>query len=214
LSRHLKTNRGFTLLELIIALLFSSVVLVIILAAMQLAIRSEQKGTRIQESSQHTRVLISQLSFLLQGAYPYIVKGDEKQKYYFEGEADSVSFITSSVTSRGDSLIDKPGLKWVKIYKDSGGLKIKENFFFLNEDYENGSEKERLVDDTVTAIAFEYLDNGEDGKSQPEWQSDWSTDDKEYLPAAVKASVTIKEGDHEVTFPSFTVKIQISKKKV
>jgi prepilin-type N-terminal cleavage/methylation domain-containing protein len=207
-------DRGFSLLEMIIALLFSSVIIMIIVATMRFAVTSEEKGTIRQDKSQHIRVVTAQLSFFLKGAYPYIVTIDNRRQYYFEGESDSVGFITSSVSKREDSLINKPGLKWMRIFRDSEGLKIMENFFFLDEDYEGSSSMERLLDDTVTDIGLEYLDTGEKRDEEPDWSDEWSTDDTEYLPAAVKVTLTIQEEDEEIEteLPPFTVRVMTSKK--
>lgn len=209
----LKNDRGFTLLELVISLLLSAVVVLIIASVLHLAIRSEEKGTRRQESSQHVRVLIAKLTFLLKGAYPYVAKTDEGREYYFEGGSDEISFITSSVVPETGSLIDRAGLKWVRIYLDSEGLKTMENFFFLSDDYEGGSPVERIIDDTVTEISFEYLDLGEKRTDEGEWKSEWSMEDSEYLPAAIKVSIVVKEegSNEDVELPPFTVKVQSSR---
>ena len=209
----MKNNRGFTLLEMVLALLLSSIIVVIIVSTMRLAIRSEEKGTKRQDASQHLRIITAQLSFILKGVYPYIATIDDEQFYYFVGESDRISFITTSVTEREGSLIDKAGLKWVSLFRDSEGLKMKDNFFFLDADYDSDSARERLLDDTVTAIEFEYLDTGEDRDEDPEWESAWSTDDNEYLPAAVKVWLTIQEseGEEEIKLPPFTVRVQSSK---
>lgn len=199
---------------MVIALLLSSVILVIIASTMNLAIKSEEKGIKRQDSSQHIRVISSQIIFLIKGAYPYIATINGKKRYYFEGKPDSLSFITSSVTKNDDTLRNEPGLKWVRIFRDSDGLKMMENFFFLDEDYEGGSAKKRLLDDTVTEIDFEYLDRGEDRDKEPEWKDSWSTDDDKYLPAAVKVSIMVQGEDKgkEIKLPPFTVRIQNSKK--
>jgi len=109
--------------------------------------------------------------------------------------------------------IDKAGLKWVKIYLDSEGLKTMENFFFLSEDYESGSPIERVLDDTVTELSFEYLDMGEKRMDEWEWKSEWSMEDTEYLPAAIKVQVSVREegAEKDTELPPFTVKIQSSR---
>lgn len=207
-------NRGFSLLELIVALLFSSIIIMIIVATMRFAVTSEEKGTQKQEGSQHVRVVTSQLTFLLKGAYPYIVTIEGQKEYYFEGEPDSVSFVTTSVMKREDSLIDTPGLKWVRVFRDSEGLKIMDNFFFLSDEYDGNLARERLLDDTVTDITFEYLNVGEERDKEPEWKDTWSTDENKYLPAAIKVLLTIQEvdGKEERELPPFTVRVQSSKK--
>jgi len=189
------------------------VVILIIASVLNLAIRAEEKGTRRQESSQHVRVLIARLTFLLKGAYPYVARTEEGRQYYFEGSGDEIAFITSSVVPETGTQIDKAGLKWVKIYLDSEGLKTMENFFFLSEDYESGSPIERVLDDTVTELSFEYLDMGEKRMDEWEWKSEWSMEDTEYLPAAIKVQVSVREegAEKDTELPPFTVKIQSSR---
>jgi len=189
------------------------VVILIIASVLNLAIRAEEKGTRRQESSQHVRVLIARLTFLLKGAYPYVARTEEGRQYYFEGSGDEIAFITSSVVPETGTQIDKAGLKWVKIYLDSEGLKTMENFFFLSEDYESGSPIERVLDDTVTELSFEYLDMGEKRMDEGEWKSEWSMEDTEYLPAAIKVQVSVREegAEKDTELPPFTVKIQSSR---
>lgn len=209
--QNLRTSeRGFTLLELVISLLLSLVVILIIVSVLQLAVRSEEKGTKKQDESQHVRVLVSQISYVLRGSYPYRVKIEEKFEYYFDGQTDSLGLITSSVMPRAGSLMDKPGLKWVRLFHDSEGLKVKENFFFNDRDYEEGA-RERLLDDSVTGLELEYLDTGKDGTEMPQWASSWSTADKDYLPAAVRISISLQENGQTLDIHPFTVKIQISK---
>jgi len=133
--------------------------------------------------------------------------------FYFEGSGDEIAFITSSVVPETGTQIDKAGLKWVKIYLDSEGLKTMENFFFLSEDYESGSPIERVLDDTVTELSFEYLDMGEKRMDEGEWKSEWSMEDTEYLPAAIKVKVSVREegAEKDTDLPPFTVKIQSSR---
>jgi len=207
-------QHGFTLLEIILSLLFSSIIVVILVATMHFAVRSEEKGEEWQDTSQHLRIIVSRLTFLLKGAYPYRTTVDDKKVYYFRGEPGSISFITSAVSKRDDSPMDRPGLKWVKIFRDADGLKLKENFFFLSDDYENETVRERLLDDTVTEITFEYLDTGEERDEEPEWKSEWSTEDNDYLPAAVRVSLKIQaEGNGtETGLQPFVVKIETPQK--
>ncbi|UCG79138.1 MAG: hypothetical protein JSV21_04730 [Nitrospirota bacterium] len=211
-----KNNKGFSLIEIIIALMFTSVIVLVLVTTMRFAVRSEEKGVQRQDASQHIRILSAQLSFLLKGVYPYISSANQEGQrlYYFEGASDSAAFITTSVSDRGDSLIDKPGLKWVMIHHDSEGLKIKENFFFLDDDYEGSSSRSRVLDDTVSGIDFEYLDLGENRDEDPEWSSQWSTDESEYLPAAVKVTLRIREDEEadEIELPPMVIRVQSSKK--
>lgn len=188
-------------------------VILIVASVLHLAIRAEEKGSKRQEASQHVRVLIARLTFLLKGTYPYIAKTEEGRQYYFEGSGDQVSFITSSVIPETGSSIDKAGLKWIRIYLDSQGLKTMENFFFLSEDYESGSPVERILDDSVTDLSFEYLDMGEKRTDEGEWKSEWSMEESEYLPAAIKVKVSVREegADEDTELPPFTVKIQSSR---
>ena len=122
-------NKGFTLIELVIAITLSIVIVVILLAAMRLAYKSQEKGAERVDITQRTRILGDRLTWLIRGAYPFFVRKPDEKKLFFEGESGKIGFVTTSVDSYGKGPEDSAGLKWVSVFADRDGLKIRERSF-------------------------------------------------------------------------------------
>jgi general secretion pathway protein J len=205
-------NKGFTLIELVIALTLSVVIVVILLAAMRLAYKSQAKGAEKIEMAQKIRLLEARVTWLLRGAYPFFVKKLDEQKLFFEGESDHIGFVTTSVDSYGKGPEDAAGLKWVSLFMDNEGLKMREKVFFLEDVFDEDGGKVYLLEPEVKELEFEYYDIPE-GETQGDWVSDWDPDEKEYIPAAVKCKITLEHEGKTFVLPEITVRINAQRTK-
>jgi general secretion pathway protein J len=203
-----RQNRGFTLIELVIALSLSVVIVVILLAAMRLAYKSQAKGAEKIDMSQKIRVLGDRLTWLLRGAYPFSLNktGEEGQKLFFEGESDKIGFVTTSVDSYGKGPEDSAGLKWVSVFMDDEGLKVREKVFFLEDVFDDDGGKVYLLDPEVKKLEFEYYDIPED-ETQGDWVSEWDSDEKEYIPSAVKFKSEFEQEGKTIVMPEIIVRL-------
>ena len=208
---NLKNSRGFTLVELLIAITLSIVIFVILLAAMRLGYKSQAAGTERSEQTQEVRILCDRVAWLLRGAYPFYLNKIDQQKLFFEGKADRVGFVTSSVDTYGVGPEDRAGLKWVSIFTDKEGLKIREKVYFLEDVFDDSGGKVYLIAPDMNKIAFEYLDTVE-GETQGGWVSEWDPDDKEMLPAAVKVLMSMDRGGKKIDLPELIVRITAQRK--
>jgi type II secretion system protein J len=206
-------NRGFTLLEVIIALTISVAIFVILFAAMRLGYKSQESGNKKEEVTQKMRILDDRITWLIRGVYPFVYADPEKTdepKLYFEGKDDKIGFVTSSVDSHGKGPEDIGGLKYVSIFQDRKGLQIREKVFFLDDAFDDSGGKVYVLDPEVTDLQFEYYDippNEKDG----DWVSDWDPTDKQYMPAAVKVKMTFEHDGQKITLPAMVVRISAQK---
>ena len=207
----LKSNRGFTLMELLIAITLAIVIFVILLAAMRLGYKSQAKGTEKSEQSQKVRILEDRISWLIRGAYPYYFKSTDEQKIFFDGKSDSAGFVTSSIDSHSTGPEDRAGLKWVSIFTDKDGLKIREKVFFLEDVFDDSDGKVYLLDPDVKKIEFEYYEIPE-GEKQGDWVSEWSPGDKETIPSAVKVRMELEQDGKKTELPEMIVRISAQRK--
>ena len=205
-------KKGFTLIELVIALTLSVVIVVILLAAMRLAYKSQAKGAEKIDMAQKIRLLEARVTWLLRGAYPFFVKKLDEQKLFFEGESDHIGFVTTSVDSYGKGPEDAAGLKWVSLFMDNEGLKMREKVFFLEDVFDEDGGKVYLLEPEVKELEFEYYDIPE-GETQGDWVSDWDPDEKEYIPAAVKCKITLEHEGKTFVLPEITVRINAQRTK-
>jgi len=203
-------NKGFTLIELVIALTLSVVIVVILLAAMRLAYKSQTKGAEKIDMAQKIRVLGDRITWLLRGAYPFSLNktDEEEQKLFFEGESDKIGFVTSSVDSYGKGPEDSAGLKWVSVFMDDEGLKVREKVFFLEDVFDDDGGKVYLLDPEVKKLEFEYYEIPE-GEKQGDWVSDWDPDEKKNIPAAVKFRITLEHEGKSVVMPEIIVRMSV-----
>ena len=206
---HLK-NKGFTLIELVIAITLSIVIVVILLAAMRLAYKSQEKGAERVDITQRTRILGDRLNWMIRGAYPFFVNKPDEQKLFFEGESDRIGFVTTSVDSYGTGPEDSAGLKWVSVFADRDGLKIREKVFFLEDVFDDEGGKVYLLDPAVKKLELEYYDvpEGEkEGDQHGDWVSQWDPDEKKYIPAAVKFRITFEHEGKTIEMPEIIARI-------
>ena len=207
----LKNRRGFTLLELLLAITLSIVILIILFAALRLGYKSQAKGAERSEQAQKVRIISDRIAWLLRGAYPFYRTTIDQQKLYFEGKSDQAGFVTSSIDAHGSGPEDRAGLKWVSIFTDKEGLKIREKVYFLEKVFEDSGGKVFLLDSEVNKIEFEYLDIPE-GEKQGSWVSEWDPEDKETLPAAVKVLMTMEKEGKKIELPELIVRIASQRK--
>lgn len=204
-------RRGYTLLELLIALALAAILLVILFSALRLAHKSQTKGAERAEFTQKVRIIQDRLSWLIRGAYPYMVNNPDGKKLYFQGEDDRVGLVTTSVDTFGRGPEDRAGLKWVSISVEDKGLLIREKVYFLKDVFDDDGGREFYLDPDVKKIAFEYFDVPDD-KEQGEWVSDWDPDEKDYLPSAVKYTLTLEVKGKKVELPEMVVAIRTTRK--
>ncbi len=204
-------SRGFTLLELLIAITLSILILVVLGAAMRLGYKSQEKGTERNEVTQKVRILADRVAWLIRGAYPYYLKKTDEKKIFFEGKSDRAGFVTSSIDFHGTGPEDLAGLKWVSIFVDSEGLKIREKVFFLEDVFEDRNGKVYLLDQEVKKIEFEFFEIKE-GEKQGTWITEWDPSDKETIPAAVKFKITLERNGQKLELPEMIVKTAVQRK--
>lgn len=179
-SRTMAGNRGFTLIETVLALSITAVVLVVVLSALRLGITSWEKGESFIDASSERRAAAYRLEREAASIYPFRLKGAQGMTA-FSGSQDRVGFVT---VASGISSI--PGARWVYYISDEDGLKIYEKHISADDPELVSFEGGELVDTeaSIRKIDFKYL--GEAG-----WSGDW---DGKGLPRALKARLKLTDG--------------------
>ncbi|MBC8413025.1 MAG: hypothetical protein ISR96_09700 [Nitrospira sp.] len=177
----LKCSSGVTLLELLLSLTILTMITMIIGQGIHIGMNSWKKGDHETVESQRLRILSGRLSQQLKSAYPYTIKEDNADIVLFEGEKNSIMFVTA--------MTDLPfgGFKWVRYsYKDETlfyGEGILPDKKFLDETSNNELD---IMDTAIGEIVFEYY-NAED----EEWKEAWETGSG--VPGAVRVRISYFE---------------------
>ncbi len=211
-------SRGLTLIEVTIAIMLAVIVLSMLLGAMRLAYRSEEKGRERSEVSQRMRIITDRLSWILHGAYPFRMLRDEgsqqgatapvanvagagldiqnKPTLVFDGSPESLTLVTTSVDPYSHGPIDNPGLKRVSIGL-ANGLAVQEGVYYMEA--QMGIQNTYfVVDPTVKSLEFSYLYVSDQKEG---WTDSWDTSVDDCLPAAVKATVSFDFNGNTIKMP-------------
>jgi len=187
-------NKGFTLIEIIIAFTIALFIVLLVFSGFRLSTRSYDRISEKEELSQRLRVIHKRLGWLIKGIYPYKDinnKTEDKQRIFFVGNSNSIGFVTTSIIPETERIYDISGLKWVYLFVDNEGLKERDNIFYIEDNLESSSNEQdfTVIDPYVESLEFEYFD-----QENNEWLDEWDSE-KENLPSAIKIKLRfIKDG--------------------
>ena len=181
-----RADRGFTLLELVLALSIVAVMLTILFGGLRIGLRAWQRGEERAEVLEHARSITQVIEQTLSGTYAFQGPIDKltQARILFQGEADKVSLVTMSPPLP----LPAPGaFTAVTLSMEAGaafGLAIREKALPNFDPFEAVSPS--VVDPTITGIRFRYLRdlNGDT------WEDTWDGAQERYLPRAVEVTLT------------------------
>jgi general secretion pathway protein J len=181
-------SKGFTLLELLLALSLSTLVMLILAMGMNTVLNEwTRAGNHLDDSLDRVLVLL-QLERALQGAYPHTyLDQDENKKYiFFIGEKEQLTWVSTVSPGR------QPGLTAWQILPNEkeDSIEIRITPAFANDPSERLEKEEASMRETVLKdyqVSFEYLYVDEQITEDTKWVDKWSGKELQGLPNAVRA---------------------------
>jgi general secretion pathway protein J len=196
--------RGFTLVEMLVALAIVGALLVIAFGGMRVALASWRKGEDRAEAHQHVRSLVLVLGRSLSGAYPYSAPRGQSPTatVLFGGTPTRLEFVTQTAPYPASIPIAFTAVIFeVSDKEDRPGLVIRQRVLPNREPF---ADAEVVFNDpTVTELTFSYLD--ESGS----WQDNWDTEQRKNLPRAIRVGVATRAGGRVETLPPMTVSLRV-----
>jgi general secretion pathway protein J len=195
-------QRGFTLLELMLALSIVGAMLAIVFGGLRVGLRAWQRGEQSTESLQHARSLSVLLTQSLGGSYAYLgpAPAGSLPEVLFQGEPDRVSFVTVSPPFPLPAPI---AFTAVTLSVDEGarpGFAVREKALPNDEPFDLGTPV--VVDPALTAVRFRYLRDSE------AWEDRWDGVLERSLPRAVEVTVTTLVAGMPVEQPPVTISLR------
>ncbi|MBN2337377.1 MAG: prepilin-type N-terminal cleavage/methylation domain-containing protein [Acidobacteria bacterium] len=192
-SEGTRTESGFTLLELIVALTLVALMAVALWAAFSISLRSWSTGTARIEAGQAHRYVLDTTRKQIASAYPLQADATGTQPAapspVFYGRSDGLLFV--SLSSR--RFFESPGLTLAsyRAVPDDGGrvaLVAGERRYTGGEvDPEAPPEGSALFDGLAECV-FEYFDPGQE-PGEARWVPEWDGSASGTLPAAVRLTL-------------------------
>lgn len=196
-------RRGFTLIDVVIALTIVATLLVVMFAGLRVGLAAWQRGDERAEALQRTRSITQILTRSLAATHPYKLPatGREPARLLFEGEPDRLAFVTAAAPFPAAEPIAYTA---VTLSQDTGaGLAIRQKTL------PNENPFERLppaaVDGAIAAVAFRYLTDDSDRT----WTDRWDAATEKTLPVAIEVTLTIAQGGRTVPQPPLMIPLRV-----
>ena len=170
---HPSSNKGLTLLELLIALIILSVIGIIALEAFRLGSRSWERGEKLAEREQRIRVIYGTLAQELASLQPITALVDGKRVMAFQGRSDRILFYSAPDGHRAFPY--SAMIRSLAYFVEPGkGLVIQESYPLVEGEVSLDSRGEvKVLDPQATRIRFHYLAPPSPGEGDPRWIEAW-----------------------------------------
>jgi len=177
-------GRGFTLVEVMLAVSILAVVVLLATAALRVGLRAWEAGQRRVDLQQEGRALVELISEALAGASPYQGRLglNPERVVLFEGEPEEVRFVTNAPPLMLDAPV-APFHAVVLGRKGEDALRLIERLVPSDEPFTPGSE--RVLSRSVTRFSLAYRD------AAGAWQERWDGREAGGLPTAVRLELAI-----------------------
>jgi prepilin-type N-terminal cleavage/methylation domain-containing protein len=213
--RTIQSEKGFTLLEMIVAVTLVVMMAVGIWSVFRTSLRAWSRGTEYIDASQRQRNILDMVRKQLASAYPLTAPPDPNSpnpvlpissNLIFQGTETSLQFISLNSLHFQDS----PGLTLVNYEVAQGpeGAAIlverEERFLGQIPDYESETDLAGMTPlfGNLTQCYFEYLSEDEE---EP-WVREWDAEERGQLPEAVAVNMAAVDTDgntrsHQIIVP-------------
>lgn len=199
-ARHISSNAGFTLLEVMLAFTLFAVLAVILYGAFSVGHRAMEKTQVVFDANQKFRSAIDLLGSYVRSSLPYR-SSPQDPEVFFAGEETQVEFVSSFSLAQGGR-----GVAKIRIYAESGQgddqvIKLEEQIpVRLKQEKAAAAISNTLVlRERVRAFRLTYLDTQYEKEN---WQERWTQDEHKGIPRAVRLSYRAENGrEVQWTFP-------------
>jgi general secretion pathway protein J len=185
-----RAGKGFTLLEMLVAITIFSLVITVLYAGYRVAIRSWESGERTHAAVSELRLAGSFIRRHTTQAFPLAISENRAWRLWFDGEAQGLVFVTAMPTYLGQGGMYEMTLK---VDEQDDGTSLVVSRRLLHPDAEPGKPG---VDDLVRPLLeklesaqFAYFGTtGEDGEES--WHTSWQG--RQRLPRLVRLRIHSK----------------------
>jgi general secretion pathway protein J len=189
--------RGFTLIEVLIALAIAGALLATLMGGLRVGLAVWRQGDARADTLQRDRSVSQLVVQALAGAYPYRAEPTDPAapRVAFEGAPDRVAFVTSSPPLPGPADI---AFTAVSLSVDASGLSVRQRVLPAQDLFH--AEQPALTEATVVTMRVRYR-----RPDDATWQDHWDGWQERSLPSAVEVALTTEQGGRRIEHPPLVV---------
>lgn len=194
-------QRGFTLVELLIALSIVGALLVIAFGGLRMGFAAWRQGEARAGHLEQARGLTQLLTQALSGTHPYRTEatGVVSPRLLFEGEPDRVALVTVTPPIPAAAPIAFTAVTLEA--GDGSGLVLRQKVLPNSKPFERTGTP-TLTEPTVAGVRFRYW-----RETTAVWEDRWNAEREKALPGAVEITLTTLSQGRPVEQPPFVVPI-------
>ena len=201
-----RRQRGFTLVEVIIALTIVATLLGITFAGLRVGLAAWQRGDERGQALERSRSVAQIITRTLGSAYPYQVAavGREPAHLLFEGAADRVGFVTAAPPFPGADSIAFTAVTLGLSTTSAPGLALTQKVLPNDKPFDVGLPP-IFVDGAISGVRFRYLK-----KVTGDWTDRWDAAVEKTLPLSIEVTLTILQAGRSVEQPPLIVSLPVT----
>ena len=202
----IREQRGFTLVEVVIALTIMATLLVVLFASLRVGLAAWQRGDERSQALERARSVNQVVTQTLAGTYPYqaAASGREPARLLFEGEPERVAFATTVPPLPSVDPVAFTAVTLTVTTDAGGGLAVTQKVLPNDKAFDKDL-RPLFVDGAVTRIRFRYLK-----EAKGEWTDHWDAALEKALPVSIEVTLTIVQGGHAVEQPPLIVSMPVT----
>jgi prepilin-type N-terminal cleavage/methylation domain-containing protein len=200
-KRRVGGDRGFTLVELLIALAIVGALLAIAFGGLRVAVASWQQGENRAEAHQHVRSVALILARAVSATHPYRASRGlaPEPVVLFAGTEQRVEFVTQAAPFPASIPIAFTAVVFALDDGGEPGLVVRQRALPNREPFSEATIIYR--DPSVTALKFAYLDEGG-------WRDTWDGAEAKATPRAVRITLATSLNGRTEELPPLTVSLR------
>lgn len=187
-----EARRGFTLLELVIALAILAMIAGSVAAGIRLAAGSIERGEAVTRDAARLRAAVGIFEHALISADPLPIPVEDNTTPYFAGEEKRLRFLTAGAPAAAQG----SGLRLISFFERTGGegggiaLATASPFRAEGADRWEGRENSRTLVPGAEDLSFSYS-AGPTKEGAWEWVPAWDLKETGRFPAAVRVEFSV-----------------------
>jgi general secretion pathway protein J len=198
-------QRGFTLIEVVLALSIVGALLVIMFGGLRVGLGAWSRGEERAELLEHERNVDQLLDRAVTGSYLYRPETGPENKtgILFQGDPDRLAFVTVAPPVPASVPIAFTAVTLSLETGDHPGLTIRQKALPNQDPFE--SVPPVIVDPAVTALRFRYL-----REAGADWEENWDATKEKGLPLAVEVTLTTLFAGRRIEHPAMVVQLRVT----